>query len=177
MRKSVSDAARGASAGKTAALARRSWKCSAATIAFLLALVAGGSLASNAFAASQGGAGGDSRTGAGLVAHVTDADGATYDLPLSSDDELIVRSSAGMNVVRVKEETVLVAEADCPNQDCVCQGGISSAGQQIVCLPNKLVVSVGWGAANNASADGVVDERANGGGSDASASSFDIIGS
>lgn len=177
MRKSTSDAARGGSAGKTAARARRSWKSSAATIAFLLVLVAGGSLASNAFAASQGGAEGDSRTGAGLVAHVTDADGATYDLPLSGDDELVVRSSAGVNVVRVKEGAVLVAEADCPNQDCVCQGGISSAGQQIVCLPNKLVVSVEWHAANSASADGAVDERANGGGSDASAGAFDIMGS
>lgn len=176
MRKRVSDTEHGASAGKTAARARRSWKSSAATIAFLLVLVAGGSLASNAFAASQGGAGGDSRTDADLVAHVTDADGATYDLPLSGSDELVVRSSAGVNVVRVEEGAVLVAEADCPNQDCVCQGSISSAGQQIVCLPNKLVVSVEW-RAHSASADGVVDERANDGGSDASADVFDIMGS
>ena len=79
----------------------------------------------------------DSRT-----AVIQDADGNTFVMPLSKDDVLTVASSAGTNVVEVQSGKVRVSEADCPNQDCVDQGWISNAGQQIVCLPHKLVVNI-----------------------------------
>ena len=63
-------------------------------------------------------------------------------MPLSKDDILTVASSAGTNVIEVQSDKVRVSEADCPNQDCVDQGWISNAGQQIVCLPHKLVVNI-----------------------------------
>ena len=70
------------------------------------------------------------------------ADGNTFKMPLSQDDVLTVASSAGTNVIEVQAGKVRVSEADCPNQDCVEQGWISNAGQQIVCLPHKLVVNI-----------------------------------
>lgn len=73
---------------------------------------------------------------------VQDADGNTFTMPLSQDDVLTVASSAGANVIEVQAGKVRVSEADCPNQDCVEQGWISNAGQQIVCLPHKLVVNI-----------------------------------
>ncbi len=73
---------------------------------------------------------------------IQDADGNTFAMPLSKDDVLTVASSAGTNVVEVQSGKVRVSEADCPNQDCVDQGWISNAGQQIVCLPHKLVVNI-----------------------------------
>lgn len=76
------------------------------------------------------------------VAEIQDADGHTYTMPLSEDGTLTVASSAGTNVVEVQGGKVRVSEADCPNQDCVEQGWVSKAGQQIVCLPHKLVVTV-----------------------------------
>lgn len=76
------------------------------------------------------------------TAVIQDADGNTFAMPLSKDDVLTVASSAGTNVVEVQSGKVRVSEADCPNQDCVDQGWISSAGQQIVCLPHKLVVNI-----------------------------------
>lgn len=79
----------------------------------------------------------DARTAA-----IQDADGNTFTMPLSQDDVLTVASSAGTNVIEVQAGKVRVSEADCPNQDCVEQGWISKAGQQIVCLPHKLVVNI-----------------------------------
>lgn len=73
---------------------------------------------------------------------IQDADGNTFKMPLSQDDVLTVASSAGTNVIEVQAGKVRVSEADCPNQDCVEQGWISNAGQQIVCLPHKLVVNI-----------------------------------
>ena len=76
------------------------------------------------------------------TAVIQDADGNTFTMPLSQDDVLTVASSAGTNVIEVQAGKVRVSEADCPNQDCVEQGWISKAGQQIVCLPHKLVVNI-----------------------------------
>lgn len=76
------------------------------------------------------------------TAVIQDADGNTFAMPLSKDDVLTVASSAGTNVIEVQSGKVRVSEADCPNQDCVDQGWISNAGQQIVCLPHKLVVNI-----------------------------------
>lgn len=76
------------------------------------------------------------------TAVIQDADGNTFAMPLSKDDILTVASSAGTNVIEVQSGKVRVSEADCPNQDCVDQGWISNAGQQIVCLPHKLVVNI-----------------------------------
>ena len=76
------------------------------------------------------------------TAVIQDANGNTFTMPLSQDDVLTVASSAGTNVIEVQAGKVRVSEADCPNQDCVEQGWISKAGQQIVCLPHKLVVNI-----------------------------------
>ena len=79
------------------------------------------------------------------VAVVTDGDGTVYELPLDQDAELTVTTSLGTNVVQVQDGRVRVLEADCPNQDCVEMGFISSSGQQIICLPHELVVEISDG--------------------------------
>lgn len=48
----------------------------------------------------------------------------------------------GHNVVEILEDGVRVYEADCPDQLCVHQGKISKAGEIIVCLPHRLLVSL-----------------------------------
>ncbi len=83
------------------------------------------------------GGGGDART-----AVIQDADGETHTMSLACDGTLTVNSSAGMNMIEVHAGKVRVIEADCPNQDCVEQGWVSEVGQQIICLPHKLVVTV-----------------------------------
>lgn len=46
------------------------------------------------------------------------------------------------NTVEIKGGSVSVTEASCKNQVCVRHGSISSPGESIVCLPNRLVVSI-----------------------------------
>ena len=37
---------------------------------------------------------------------------------------------------------VRISHSDCPGQDCVHTGWIDEAGEQIICLPNKLIISL-----------------------------------
>ena len=85
---------------------------------------------------------GYSSNASALVAVVHDGDGGVHELPLSQDDKRPITSSYGTNVVVVKDHEVLVAEADCDNQDCVHQGKIAVPGRQIICLPHKLWIEV-----------------------------------
>jgi len=42
----------------------------------------------------------------------------------------------------VEDGAVRVSEAHCPGRDCLHTGAISRQGQTIVCLPNRLAVSI-----------------------------------
>ncbi|SDE73477.1 NusG domain II-containing protein [Sporomusa acidovorans] len=48
----------------------------------------------------------------------------------------------GYNIIEYQGGRVRMKEADCPDQICVQQGWISIPPQQIVCLPNRVVVKV-----------------------------------
>ena len=44
------------------------------------------------------------------------------------------------NVVTIQDGKVSISESDCPGEDCVHSGWISSVGRSIVCLPNRVEV-------------------------------------
>lgn len=68
------------------------------------------------------------------------SDGALlYTLPLSQDTTVIVETEHGTNTVTIKDGKVAVTEADCPDHYCM-QRGWCAGGNQIVCLPNRLVL-------------------------------------
>ena len=98
----------------------------------IVALVIGGMLATNAFGQSV----------AAKSAVVKDSDNNEYVLDLSKDSTTVVSTELGTNLVIVEDGEVHVSEADCPNHDCVNQGAVSKAGQQIVCLPHKLTIDI-----------------------------------
>ena len=56
------------------------------------------------------------------------------------------------NRVDIKDGRVRMEWSDCANQICVHSGTIGEAGQQIVCLPNRVIVRL---EAVNAALDGV----------------------
>lgn len=56
---------------------------------------------------------------------------------------------APYNVLTIKEKTVYMTEASCPDLLCVHQAKISKTGEQIVCLPNKVVVEIINGKSND----------------------------
>lgn len=53
-----------------------------------------------------------------------------------------VTHNGHINTVYVENGSIGVQSADCPDKVCVHQGMISNAAAPIVCLPNKLVITV-----------------------------------
>ena len=50
--------------------------------------------------------------------------------------------NGGSNILRIENGEAWLIEADCPDQLCVHQGKIRYPGQSIICLPNRLTVTV-----------------------------------
>lgn len=70
-------------------------------------------------------------------------DGATVaTLSLQENTAYEYRDGNEKNVIVIENGSVYMAEANCTNQQCVLQGKIRHAGETIVCLPHRLVVSV-----------------------------------
>ena len=63
-----------------------------------------------------------------------------YTLPLAVDTQITVTTDRGTNVITVKEGKVAVTQASCPDHHCMNRGFCNS-GAQIVCLPNRLVLT------------------------------------
>ena len=59
----------------------------------------------------------------------------------------------GHNRVIISDGEVWMEQADCPDKLCILQGKISSSGQTIICLPNKVMVTIKGGKSEY---DGVV---------------------
>lgn len=70
-------------------------------------------------------------------------DGTFYgEYPLSQDAEIPIRNGQNYNLLVIQDESAYIKEASCKNQLCVHQGKIRYDGQSIICLPNKVVISV-----------------------------------
>ena len=67
------------------------------------------------------------------------------ELPLSEDAELVLGEGAHTNTLVIRGGTARVVDASCPDRLCVRQGAVQYAGESIVCLPHKLVVTVEGG--------------------------------
>lgn len=61
---------------------------------------------------------------------------------LSPDREVRIETDAGLNVIQITDGTVRVTEATCAGGDCMKQKPIGGTGQSIVCLPNKVLISI-----------------------------------
>ena len=60
---------------------------------------------------------------------------------LAVDQQFTVESDrGGSNTITVKDGAIAVTEADCPDHYCMHRG-FCDGGTQIVCLPNRLVIS------------------------------------
>ena len=67
------------------------------------------------------------------------------ELPLGEDIDLVLGEGAHTNTLVIADGKARVAEASCPDQICVRQGAVQYAGESIVCLPHRLVVTVQGG--------------------------------
>ena len=64
-----------------------------------------------------------------------------YVLPLDRDRTVSVEGPRGRTIVEIRHHRVRIADSPCPNKLCIKQGWIDSGG--LVCLPNKVVVTIG----------------------------------
>lgn len=77
---------------------------------------------------------------------VITVDKAVYgEYPLDENKKIQVRENGHKNIIEIKGGKVHMTDSDCHNQDCVHQGTISRKNESIVCLPNKVVVSISGG--------------------------------
>ena len=78
----------------------------------------------------------------GATAVISAPDGRTV-VPLSDDADYRIAGAVSDLTVRVEQGSVSVVESDCPDQTCVHTGRVSSTGEVIACVPNRVVVRIG----------------------------------
>lgn len=101
-------------------------------ILFICLILIGGALSYLAFSGSSSG---------DLV--VVKVNGEIYGkYSLTKDRTITVNRDGHMNKITIKDGKVQVSKSNCKNQVCVKQGSISTTHQNIVCIPNRVVVSI-----------------------------------
>ena len=66
----------------------------------------------------------------------------TIDLRTAPDETFTVEGENGWNTVTIKGGEISITEASCPDKVCVNHGPLHSEYLPIVCLPNKLEISL-----------------------------------
>lgn len=66
-----------------------------------------------------------------------------YRLSLDEDRTVEVNGPVGITRVEVKDGKIRITDSPCPNKLCVRQGWIERGA--IICLPNRVVVTIGVG--------------------------------
>ena len=66
----------------------------------------------------------------------------TARLPLDTDATYVISDTDAHNIIEISRGKVRMTDADCPDGLCVRSGNISRSGQTIVCLPNRVSVSI-----------------------------------
>lgn len=62
---------------------------------------------------------------------------------LKKDRAITVSTEYGTNVITVEDGKAYVSESDCAGHDCMNFAPIDGPGETIMCLPHRLIVSVG----------------------------------
>lgn len=70
-------------------------------------------------------------------------DGEIYGVySLTEERQVVITTPKGSNTLVLRDGTALVTDADCPDGICAGHRPIHRAGESIVCLPHKVVVTV-----------------------------------
>lgn len=79
---------------------------------------------------------------AGSAVRIT-IDGVLYgEYSLSEEQSISIDEELGYNRLVIKDNSVYMTDADCPDKYCMDYKPISKGGGTIICLPHKLVVEV-----------------------------------
>ena len=64
---------------------------------------------------------------------------------LDVDREVTIEHDGHINKFSISAGEVQMTEASCPNHDCIHMGKISKTNQTIVCLPNRVSITIEGG--------------------------------
>lgn len=73
-----------------------------------------------------------------VTVKVGNSDEARYSL--SEDGEYTL--NGGTNILTIRDGKAFMSHADCPDKTCVRSGKINMTGERIVCLPNRIYITV-----------------------------------
>ena len=76
-----------------------------------------------------------------------------YRLPLETDKTVPVKGPMGTTIVEIKDSRVRIQDSPCHNKLCIRQGWINKGS--LVCLPNKVVVTIDTGKETGDTVDAV----------------------
>ena len=79
--------------------------------------------------------------GAYVIVMVENTEIARYSMTVNGIYD-INANNGKTNRIEIRDGRVRMIEASCPNHLCIRQGWISLEGQSIVCLPNRVTVTV-----------------------------------
>ena len=63
-------------------------------------------------------------------------------IDLSVDQEFTITTGIGYNTLLIENGEISVIDANCGDHTCIHTGRISHQGEQIVCLPHRMVIEV-----------------------------------
>ena len=61
---------------------------------------------------------------------------------LAEEDTFTLETRGGKNFIAIRNGTIAVVAADCPDKICVRRGAIDSVGETIACVPHKLLIEI-----------------------------------
>ena len=86
---------------------------------------------------------------------VVDVDGERrLELPLERDFETTVEGPMGVTQIIIENGHARIGDSPCPHKYCIRMGPISRRGEVVVCVPNRVVLSIVGGNESDA-VDGV----------------------
>ena len=79
----------------------------------------------------------------GLTAQISVDGSIVKNLPLDQDGEFPVENGqGGFNLLTVRDGQIWCSQASCPDHLCMKQGKKQMSTETIVCLPNRMVVTI-----------------------------------
>lgn len=78
------------------------------------------------------------REGAYVVIEINGKETAKYSLSIDGEYSI----NGGTNILVVKDGEAYLTYADCPDKTCVKTGKIKHVGESIICLPNRVAITI-----------------------------------
>jgi len=82
----------------------------------------------------------NNKNGDFVYVEVNNTEYGTYNINV--DREIIIKTDSGENIITIENKLVTMKYASCDNQVCVLHKPISKNKEQIICLPNKVLIEI-----------------------------------